>query len=94
MLPGTTRPNPISFAKFIPGASNQTLLLLHGTGSNERDLIPLGRRAGPFIGARLDRTANKGSFRYPRPRHVLNFCASRVQVLRCIISKLATNSKN
>ena len=45
--------------EFVPGASNQTLLLLHGTVSNERDLIPLGRRAGPFIGAHLDRSANK-----------------------------------
>jgi hypothetical protein len=80
--------------EFVPGASNQTLLLLHGTVSNERDLIPLGKRAGPFIGAHLGRSANKRSFRYLRPRHVLNFCASRVQVLRCIISKLATNSKN
>jgi predicted esterase len=28
--------------EFVPGAFNQTLLLLHGTGGNKRDLLPLG----------------------------------------------------
>ena len=32
---------------FIPGSSSRTLLLLHGTGGNERDLIPLGRELDP-----------------------------------------------
>src|SRR6187401_1497622 len=33
--------------QFVPGSSNRTLLLLHGTGGNERDLIPLGRELDP-----------------------------------------------
>ena len=33
--------------EFVPGSSSRTLLLLHGTGGNERDLIPLGRALDP-----------------------------------------------
>ena len=33
--------------EFVPGSSERTLLLLHGTGGNERDLIPLGRELDP-----------------------------------------------
>jgi phospholipase/carboxylesterase len=33
--------------EFVPGKSSRTLLLLHGTGGNERDLIPLGRELDP-----------------------------------------------
>lgn len=33
--------------EFVPGNSSRTLLLLHGTGGNERDLIPLGRELDP-----------------------------------------------
>jgi len=33
--------------EFLPGSSNRTLLLLHGTGGNEHDLIPLGRELDP-----------------------------------------------
>ena len=33
--------------EFVPGKSNRTLLLLHGTGGNERDLIPLGHELDP-----------------------------------------------
>lgn len=37
------RLQPDFIHEFVPGKSNRTLLLLHGTGGNERDLIPLGR---------------------------------------------------
>lgn len=33
--------------KFVPGTSGRTLLLLHGTGGNEQDLIPLGHELDP-----------------------------------------------
>src|SRR5438045_8307116 len=33
--------------EFVVGSSNRTFLLLHGTGGNERDLIPLGRELDP-----------------------------------------------
>jgi predicted esterase len=33
--------------EFVPGGSGRTLLLLHGTGGNEHDLIPLGRELDP-----------------------------------------------
>jgi len=33
--------------EFVSGSSKRTLLLLHGTGGNERDLIPLGREIDP-----------------------------------------------
>jgi len=37
------RPQPDFIHEFVRGESDRTLLLLHGTGGNERDLIPLGR---------------------------------------------------
>src|SRR5438067_370819 len=37
------RPQPDFIHEFVSGSSSRTLLLLHGTGGNERDLIPLGR---------------------------------------------------
>jgi phospholipase/carboxylesterase len=41
------RLQPDFIHEFIPGNSPRTLLLLHGTGGNERDLIPLGRELDP-----------------------------------------------
>src|SRR5881392_274322 len=41
------RPQPDFIHEFVPGNSSRTLLLLHGTGGNERDLLPLGRELGP-----------------------------------------------
>jgi len=41
------RPQPDFIHEFVPGTSNRSLLLLHGTGGNERDLIPLGRELDP-----------------------------------------------
>ena len=40
-------PQPDFIHKFVPGRSSRTLLLLHGTGGNERDLVPLGRELDP-----------------------------------------------
>jgi len=40
-------PQPDFIHEFVPGSSSRTLLLLHGTGGNERDLIPLGRELDP-----------------------------------------------
>jgi predicted esterase len=44
------RPQPDFLHEFIPGNSNRTLLLLHGTGGNERDLIGLGHEIDPTAG--------------------------------------------
>jgi phospholipase/carboxylesterase len=41
------RPQPDFIHEFVPGSSSHTLLVLHGTGGNERDLIPLGRALDP-----------------------------------------------
>jgi phospholipase/carboxylesterase len=41
------RPQPDFIHEFVPGTSERTLLLLHGTGGNERDLIPLARELNP-----------------------------------------------
>src|ERR1700730_15362735 len=41
------RLQPDFIHEFVPGDSERTLLLLHGTGGNERDLIPIGRELAP-----------------------------------------------
>lgn len=41
------RPQPDFIHEFVPGESKRTLLLLHGTGGNEHDLIALGRELDP-----------------------------------------------
>src|SRR5258707_12681072 len=41
------RLQPDFIHEFLPGGSARTLLLVHGTGGNERDLIPLGRELDP-----------------------------------------------
>jgi len=41
------RPQPDFIHEFVPGKSVRTLLLLHGTGGSERDLIPLGHELDP-----------------------------------------------
>jgi phospholipase/carboxylesterase len=41
------RPQPDFIHEFVRGKSDRTLMLLHGTGGNERDLIPLGRDLDP-----------------------------------------------
>ena len=41
------RPQPDFIHEFVPGISERILLLLHGTGGNEHDLIPLGRELDP-----------------------------------------------
>jgi predicted esterase len=41
------RPQPDFTYEFAPGGLARTPLLLHGTGGNERDLIPLGRELDP-----------------------------------------------
>ena len=41
------RPKPDFIHEFVSGNSHRTLLLLHGTGGNEHDLIPLGRELDP-----------------------------------------------
>src|SRR5438093_4515450 len=41
------RLQPDFIHEFVPGKSERTLFLLHGTGGNERDLMPLGRELDP-----------------------------------------------
>src|SRR5207247_11000662 len=41
------KPQPDFMRGFVAGTSNRTLLLLHGTGGNERDLLPRVRGLDP-----------------------------------------------
>src|SRR5256884_1720595 len=41
------RPQPDFIYEFVRASSDRTLLLLDGTGGNERDLIELGRELDP-----------------------------------------------
>jgi predicted esterase len=41
------KPAPDFIHEFVPGTSGRTLLLLHGTGGNEHDLIPFGKELDP-----------------------------------------------
>jgi predicted esterase len=41
------RPQPDFIHTFVPGNSSRTLVLLHGTGGNEQDLIALGHELDP-----------------------------------------------
>ncbi|MEO8438596.1 MAG: alpha/beta hydrolase [Spartobacteria bacterium] len=54
--------------QFVPGASERTLLLLHGTGGNEHDLLPLGRELDPAANLLSPRgpVAENGNLRFFR----------------------------
>jgi len=50
---GSSAPEPVELAfvhRFVPGKSRATLLVLHGTGGDEDDLLPLARELSPDAG--------------------------------------------
>ncbi len=54
--------------QFVPGSSGRTLLLLHGTGGDENDLVPLGRELDPEAALLSPRgpVSENGSLRFFR----------------------------
>lgn len=54
--------------QFVHGASERTLLLLHGTGGDENDLLPLGRELDPAAGllSPRGRVLERGHLRFFR----------------------------
>ena len=57
--------------RYFPGESARTLLLLHGTGGDENDLLPLGRELDPaadFLSPRGQVLENGSAAFLPPPR--------------------------
>jgi len=63
------QPNPSAFAhRWLAGTGEKTLLLLHGTGGDENDLIPLGQTLDPAasllsVRGRVDENGSNRFFR-------------------------------
>lgn len=74
MTPENVRGTALSFVhRYVPptadaGAGRTTLLLLHGTGGDEHDLLPLGRALVPSVGMLSPRgqVQERGAYRFFR----------------------------